>query len=49
MQIKNARLKNVGTNFMLIVDDIRTINDVLQLIQRMKLQDKESTIEKIES
>jgi transcription-repair coupling factor (superfamily II helicase) len=35
-QIKNARLKNVGTNFMLIIDPIKTIDEVLNLLQRMQ-------------
>lgn len=36
LQIKNARLKNVGTNFMLIIDHVKTIDEVLTLLQRMK-------------
>jgi transcription-repair coupling factor (superfamily II helicase) len=35
-QIKNARLKNVGTNFMLIIDNVKTIDEVFGLLRRMK-------------
>jgi transcription-repair coupling factor (superfamily II helicase) len=35
-QIKNARLKNVGTNFMLIIDHVKRIDDVLVLLNRMQ-------------
>jgi transcription-repair coupling factor (superfamily II helicase) len=38
LQIKNARLKNVGTNFMLIIDNVKTIDEVLNLLERMKKQ-----------
>ena len=36
LQIKNARLKNVGTNFMLIIDNVKTIDEVFGLLNRMK-------------
>jgi transcription-repair coupling factor (superfamily II helicase) len=36
LQIKNARLKNVGINFMLIIDNVKTIDEVLGLLNRMK-------------
>jgi transcription-repair coupling factor (superfamily II helicase) len=35
MQIKNARLKNVGTNFMLVIDQVNTINEVERLFLLM--------------
>jgi transcription-repair coupling factor (superfamily II helicase) len=34
-QIKSARLKNVGTNFMLIVDKINSITELESLLRRM--------------
>jgi transcription-repair coupling factor (superfamily II helicase) len=39
MQFKNARLKNVGTHFMLIIDNVKRINDVHDLLIRMKVTD----------
>ncbi len=36
LQIKNARLKNIGTNFMLIVENVKSIDEVLELLSRMK-------------
>jgi len=36
LQLKNARLKNVGTNFMLIIDQVKSIEEVLTILQRMK-------------
>jgi transcription-repair coupling factor (superfamily II helicase) len=37
-QIKGARLKNVGTNFMLIVDKINSITELESLLRRMLKQ-----------
>jgi len=42
LQVKNARLKNVGTNFMLVVDNIKGIQDVFDLLTRMKKTSLES-------
>jgi transcription-repair coupling factor (superfamily II helicase) len=43
LQVKNARLKNVGTNFMLVVDNIKGIQDVFDLLTKMKKKSLEST------
>jgi transcription-repair coupling factor (superfamily II helicase) len=43
LQVKNARLKNVGTNFMLVVDNIKGIQDVFDLLTKMKKTSLEST------
>lgn len=36
--LKNARLKHVGTNFMLIVDKVKGINELLRILTLMKAQ-----------
>lgn len=48
LQIKNCRLKLVGTAQMLIIDNVKGIEDVLALLTRMKkpeviTEDKAST------
>lgn len=35
--LKNARLKNIGTNFMLIIDQVTSIQLMLQYLQLMKI------------
>ncbi|MBK9482726.1 MAG: transcription-repair coupling factor [Bacteroidetes bacterium] len=49
LQIKNARLKNVGTNFMLIVDQVKSIEEVLGMLERMKrVEVKEEQVQQSE-
>jgi len=39
-QVRNARLKQVGKNFLLVVDKIKTMKDVLWFLKGMVIKDK---------
>ncbi|HPI53437.1 MAG TPA: transcription-repair coupling factor [Chitinophagaceae bacterium] len=42
LQVRNGRLKHVGTQFMLVIDGLKHIDEVYQLLQIMQLPKKET-------
>jgi transcription-repair coupling factor (superfamily II helicase) len=39
VQLANAKLKQVGTNFILIINQVKTMNDVLWYLQGMEMKE----------